>query len=1206
MSLLGVSLLGLAWLAWSSFRRQLYLQGIRTDQEIEERFLTDPHPVSIEPSPLVVRRASRILRQRYAGQRETLDVRATLYATIKIGGALAPRFRAIGQTPEYVALIDQRHRADHLTTYSEALVATLERHGVTVQRYYFDRSPQAGCWRQRVGLDGSERFDRTTFAELAARCTGQRLLVFAEAEALTDEGSGCPQKWTTDLRSFPQRAWLTPMPLGSWGPTEQLVDEQGFLILPLQPESLNTVADWFAAGQLGLDVDTDWPVSYPRLIQGEAVAWVVRQVAPPPDVQDELLFQLRNYLGAGRFQWLCACAIFPAISPPITLKLGHELVITARELALGAVAIGALPWFRWGFMPAWLRQALIDRLDAAHEARFRQIVEAQLDSALESSTAPPLVTIAQRRRSAWFHRCQGVARDIVLVEFLHRNHLTRLAQWLPEGLRKRLFRHGIPAYGLSRELLVALPLCLLVGLTGLPGVWEQLASTQQVPQVQPVAVFTGHSDLITWHSDFINAARFSPDGTKILTTSEDRTTSLWDVSSGKLLTVFSAYNGLSNVSADFSNINDAQFSPNGTKVITASGDKVAHLWEVPSGNLLRTLTGHTGTVTDAQFSPDGTKLVTASGDNTARLWEVPSGNLLATLTGHTAFLSHAQFSPDGTKLVTASGDNTARLWEVPSGNLLRTLTGHHNTIQNTQFSPDGTKLVTASDDNTARLWEVPSGNLLATLTGHINFVINAQFSPDGTKLVTASDDNTARLWEVPSGNLLATLTGHTNYVFDAQFSPDSTRVVTASYDNTARLWEASFGKQLARFTGHSDIVWHAQFSPDGAQIITASNDRTARLWGQPSLPKLDLIDCETEPGVTDWGKQLADQLAKADLRRALAPVAYHPKAWKALNSKPLPASGTVLYPSPEDDIAAQEIANWLTKNAGSKSLDTMTPWKATHDSTLPPHTFIANLCATPSTKEQPVATTQTADIRPFRAFAYYRFENKRYFKKLQDDPAAKPVKGDIVEALGTVNARKEYWAQNRGLAPVVGTIRQGERVRVLDVRDVTDGGGFMWIEFERIASTGTPEQIRPSGQQQLLTPKQTSPTESTQSTEQTSSIRPFHGFAYFQPNSKRYFKKLRGDPAASPVKGDIVEALTTVNAQQGYMDLYGNRPPVIGAIQPGDRLRVLGVKDVTEGNGYIWIEFEKLTLTGTRDKMGGSPQEQLLTPEQANHMDAGQ
>ena len=149
----------------------------------------------------------------------------------------------------------------------------------------------------------------------------------------------------------------------------------------------------------------------------------------------------------------------------------------------------------------------------------------------------------------------------------------------------------------------------------------------------------------------------------------------------------------------------------------------------------------------AAFSPDGARVVTASLDYTARLWDVATGAALAVLQGHTRGVSSAAFSPDGARVVTACSDNTARLWDVATGASLAVLQGHTQTVTSAAFSPDGAWVVTASWDNTARLWDVTTGASLAVLQGHTQRVNSAAFSPDRTRVLTASSDTTARLWD---------------------------------------------------------------------------------------------------------------------------------------------------------------------------------------------------------------------------------------------------------------------------------------------------------------------------------------------------------------------------------------------------------------------------------------------------------------------------
>jgi WD40 repeat protein len=115
-----------------------------------------------------------------------------------------------------------------------------------------------------------------------------------------------------------------------------------------------------------------------------------------------------------------------------------------------------------------------------------------------------------------------------------------------------------------------------------------------------------------------------------------------------------------------------------------------------SSQLHRLLKGHTGEVVSAGFSPDGKRVVTASRDDTARIWDADSGKEIAQLKGHSGGVVSASFSSDGKRVVTASEDSTARIWDADSGKEIAQLKGHSGAVQSAGFSPDGKHVVTAS------------------------------------------------------------------------------------------------------------------------------------------------------------------------------------------------------------------------------------------------------------------------------------------------------------------------------------------------------------------------------------------------------------------------------------------------------------------------------------------------------------------------------
>ncbi len=322
------------------------------------------------------------------------------------------------------------------------------------------------------------------------------------------------------------------------------------------------------------------------------------------------------------------------------------------------------------------------------------------------------------------------------------------------------------------------------------------------------------------HTDLVSSVAFSPDGTKVLTGSRDKTAKLWDAGTGEPIRTFSGH-------TDY--VESVAFSPDGTKVLTGSGDKTAKLWDAGTGLVIRTFSGHTSSVTSVAFSPDGTKVLTKSYPD-AKLWDAGTGQEIRTFSGHTYVVRSVAFSPDGTKVLTGSYAY-AKLWDAGTGQEIRTFSGHTDWVRSVAFSPDGTKVLTGSDDKTAKLWDAGTGEVIRTFSGHTGSVGSVAFSPDGTKVLTGGSYDTARLWDAGTGGVIRTFSGDTSEVYSVAFSPDGTKVLTGgSYDKTAKLWDAGTGQVIRTFSGHTSSINSVAFSPDGTKVLTGGDIYTAMLW----------------------------------------------------------------------------------------------------------------------------------------------------------------------------------------------------------------------------------------------------------------------------------------------------------------------------------------------------------------------------------------
>ncbi len=346
---------------------------------------------------------------------------------------------------------------------------------------------------------------------------------------------------------------------------------------------------------------------------------------------------------------------------------------------------------------------------------------------------------------------------------------------------------------------------------------------------------------ITGHTDQLRSVAFSPDGRRILTASWDKTARIWDAATGQEITQLIGHTD---------RVWFAAFSPDGRRVITASHDKTARIWDAATGRQILVLNGHQDRVTCAAFSPDGRRVVTSSYDKTARIWDAATGQQILVLSGHADLVMYAAFSPDGRRVVTASHDRTARIWDAATGRQIRLLSGHTDWLTTASFSPDGLQVVTASYDKTAGIWDAHTGRQIRLLSGHTDRLWFAAFSPDGRQIVTGSYDKTARIWNAATGRELKRLSGHTREVVGAAFSPDGRRLATASYDKTARIWDASIGGEIMVLNGHTEPVACASFSRDGLHIVTGSYDKTARIWDAATGRELMRLSGHTDQVVS--------------------------------------------------------------------------------------------------------------------------------------------------------------------------------------------------------------------------------------------------------------------------------------------------------------------------------------------------------------------
>jgi WD40 repeat protein len=363
-----------------------------------------------------------------------------------------------------------------------------------------------------------------------------------------------------------------------------------------------------------------------------------------------------------------------------------------------------------------------------------------------------------------------------------------------------------------------------------------------------------------------NSVDWSSDGSMLLSGDEDGVTRLYDTNTGELLREMPGHS---------LQVNIASFSPDATRLATSSNDGTVIIRNTKDGE---TMFIFGEPVTDSEiinqysnvaatslaWSPDGSYLAGAFYEGLVRIWDTRSGRMVLSLVGNEAFISDVEWSPDGRYLATQAFDNSIRLWEAGTGKQLLTLPGSWRAVE---FSPNSRNLIAAYMN--LRIWDLttlppimpyppdplinmdihwsPDGNYLAVhgtiheaSVGYRGTPVLLEgpigWSPDSTRLVgqtfyNASGEYTViaegAVADASTGKILIRLKTPPptdGIYFSSSWSPDSTRVASTAYPGSwTVIWDPLTGEELARTPTYNCFLMRPSFSPDSQLLATGCN-----------------------------------------------------------------------------------------------------------------------------------------------------------------------------------------------------------------------------------------------------------------------------------------------------------------------------------------------------------------------------------------------
>ncbi|XP_014277239.2 F-box-like/WD repeat-containing protein TBL1XR1 isoform X1 [Halyomorpha halys] len=234
------------------------------------------------------------------------------------------------------------------------------------------------------------------------------------------------------------------------------------------------------------------------------------------------------------------------------------------------------------------------------------------------------------------------------------------------------------------------------------------------------------------------------DGTLLATGSYDGYARIW-TNNGRLASTLGQHKGP---------IFALKWNKRGNYILSAGVDKTTIIWDASSGQCTQQFSFHSAPALDVDWQTN-TSFASCSTDQCIHVCRLSVDKPIKSFQGHTNEVNAIKWDPQGNLLASCSDDMTLKIWSMKQDTCVHDLQAHSKEIYTIKWSPTGPGtsnpnmnliLASASFDSTVRLWDVERGACIHTLTKHTEPVYSVAFSPDGKFLASGSFDKCVHIW----------------------------------------------------------------------------------------------------------------------------------------------------------------------------------------------------------------------------------------------------------------------------------------------------------------------------------------------------------------------------------------------------------------------------------------------------------------------------
>jgi WD40 repeat protein len=288
-------------------------------------------------------------------------------------------------------------------------------------------------------------------------------------------------------------------------------------------------------------------------------------------------------------------------------------------------------------------------------------------------------------------------------------------------------------------------------------------------------------------------------------------------------------------------VNMAALSADGSQVLRAGADRTVKLWDLETGNAVKTFGPLDEPVSAVALSRDSQQAAAAAG-KTVKVWNLADGKELLSLVHPDTVLSVA-FNDDRSRIITGSADRQTRVWDAGTGTLVEAFT-EAGPVRSVAAHPTQAAVISMTDGKTAVVDTLSAVRVIAASKSPVR---SLAVTANGSHVLTASDDMTLKLWNTTTGANDRVLAGSDHYIRAVAVSKNNALVAVGGVDTLVRLYDLAEAKLVGTFRVPAD-VHGLSFSPDNKVLAAACADKSVQVWNVVYTPG--------QPVPAEFGKPL--------------------------------------------------------------------------------------------------------------------------------------------------------------------------------------------------------------------------------------------------------------------------------------------------------------------------------------------------------------